>query len=96
MIYLATSFYAAVAGLQVYWDNSMQLTRFASQTRYKKKNTKKQQKKCSLSYVESALRCLWKIGSMAQNSGEKHSLQVRNTLKVEAFLSKDKSNLLIS
>lgn len=36
MIYLATSFYAAVAGLQVYWDNSVQLTRFASQTHYKK------------------------------------------------------------
>lgn len=34
-IYLATGFYAAVASLQAVWDNSMQLTRFASQTRYK-------------------------------------------------------------
>lgn len=87
MIYLATSFCAVVSGLQACWDNSVQLTRFASQTCYKK---------YALCYAESVLRCLGKTGSIVQNSGGKRTLQVRNALKAEAFLSKDKPNLLIS
>jgi len=87
MIYVTTRFYAAVAGLQVYWDNSLQLTRFTTQMHCKKSALWVMQNQCYAACERS---------EASHKTGGKHSPQMRSTPTAEAFLSKDKPNLLIS